>query len=72
VQAAWCIVRRRRRVETAALRAWTDGIASRRGRSIAVVALARRLAGMLFAIWRDGSVYDGTKVRGPLPARRAA
>ena len=72
VQAAWCIVRRRKRVETAALRAWADGIASRRGRSIAVVVLARRLAGILFAIWRDGSVYDATKVRGPLPARRAA
>jgi transposase len=72
VQAAWCILRRRKRTETAALRAWADRIASRRGRSIAVVALAQRLAGILFAIWRDGTVYDATKVRGPLPARRAA
>ena len=72
VQAAWCILRRRKRPQTAALRDWAERIAGRRGRSIAVVALARRLAGILFAIWRDGSVYDATKVRGPLPARRAA
>ena len=38
VQAAWCILRRRKRVETAALRDWADRIASRRGRSIAAVA----------------------------------
>jgi hypothetical protein len=49
VQAAWCILRRRKRTETVALRAWADRIASKRGRSIAVVALARRLAGILFA-----------------------
>jgi transposase len=72
VQAAWCILRRRQRPETAALRDWADRIAGRRGRSVAAVALARRLAGILFAIWRDGTVYDATKVRGPLTARRAA
>jgi len=72
VQAAWCILRRRQRPETAALRDWADRIAGRRGRSIAAVALARLLAGILFAIWRDGTVSDATKVRGPLPARRAA
>ena len=31
----------------------------------------RRLAGILFAIWRDGTDYDMTKVRGPLTGRRA-
>jgi transposase len=72
VQAAWCILRRRKRLETVALRDWADGIAGRRGRAIAAVALARRLAGILFAMWRDGTVYDATKVRGPLTARRAA
>jgi hypothetical protein len=35
----------------------------RRGKRIAIVALARKLAGILYAIWRDGSVYD--------PARNA-
>ena len=41
----------------ASLKAWADGIAQRRGRSIAAVALARRLAGMLYAMWRDGEDY---------------
>jgi transposase len=72
VQAAWCILRRRKSLETVALRDWADGIAGRRGRAIAAVALARRLAGILFAMWRDGTIYDATKVRGPLPAPRAA
>jgi len=27
----------------------------------AIVALARKLAGILFAIWRNGSVYDGSR-----------
>lgn len=72
VQAAWCILRRRKRLETVALRDWAEGIAGRRGRAIAAVALARRLAGILFAMWRDGTVYDATKVRGPRPVPRAA
>ena len=53
VEAAWRIVRSRT-VETAALRAWALRIALRRGQRIAVVALARRLAGILYAMWRDG------------------
>jgi hypothetical protein len=28
---------------------------------IAIVALARKLAGILFAIWRDGTVYDAAR-----------
>ena len=68
VQAAWCILRRRRKPETAALRDWADRIAGRRGRSIAAVALARRLAGILFALWRDRTAYDASKVRGSAPA----
>src|SRR5882724_5621111 len=42
---------------TAALREWAGRIAARRGKGIAVVALARRLAGVLFALLRDGTVY---------------
>jgi len=72
VQAAWGILRRRQRLETAALRDWAERMAGRRGRAIAAVALARRLAGILFAIWRDGTDYDVTKVRGPLTGRGAA
>ena len=43
---------------TAALRDWAGCIAARRGKKIAVVALARRLAGILFALLRDATVYE--------------
>jgi transposase len=56
VQAAWSVWRSRT-ASTAELRSWTDGIARRRGRNIAVVALARRLARIVFAIWRDETVF---------------
>ena len=36
-----------------------------RGDRIAIVALARRLCGVLWAIWRDGSAYDPTRVGQP-------
>ena len=36
---------------------WAVAIALRRGRFVAVVALARKLAGVLYAIWRDGTSY---------------
>ena len=48
------------------LKTWAEGIALRRGRSIAAVALARRLAGILYARWRDGEDY-----RAPRPAASA-
>lgn len=56
VEAAWR-VRRSRHPAHAPLRAWAARIEARRGRRIAVVALARRLAGILYALWRDGSPY---------------
>ncbi len=43
----------------AGLRDWAERIAARRGRKIAVVALARRLAGILCARLRDGTRYEG-------------
>jgi transposase len=55
VQGAWACWRSHR---SASLRAWVDRLAARRGRRIAVVALARRLSRILFALWRDGSVFD--------------
>lgn len=57
VEVAWRILRSRR-AETAALRTWAERIALRRGKRIAVVALARRLAGILYAMWRDGQSYQ--------------
>lgn len=56
VEAGWRIMRSRRS-ECAALRAWAVQIAARRGKRIAVVALARRLSGILYAMWRDGTDY---------------
>lgn len=42
----------------AALRAWAAGIAGRRGKKVATIALARRLAGILYAMWRDEVDYQ--------------
>jgi transposase len=64
VEAGWRILRSKS-PETAALRAWALKIAARRGNRIAVVALARRLAGILYAMWRDNVPYNPTKLRGP-------
>jgi transposase len=64
VEAGWRILRSKG-AETVALRAWGRTIAARRGQRIAVVALARRLAGILYAMWRDGRPYDPSTLRGP-------
>ncbi len=40
------------------LQAWAERIAARRGKRVAVVALARRLAGILYAMMRDGTEFD--------------
>lgn len=63
VEAAWRVLRSKK-PETAALRTWALRIAARRGKRIAAVALARRLAGILYAMWRDGVPYDAGKIRG--------
>ena len=59
IQAAWVCWRH---PGSAMLKAWTDRLAARRGKRIAVVALARRLSRILFAIWRDGSTFDAMKL----------
>ena len=66
VEAAWRILRSKSD-DTAALRAWALMIAARRGKRIAVVALARRLAGILYAMWRDGQPYNAANLRMPRP-----
>lgn len=60
VEAAWGVLRSKR-PDTADLRAWAERIAVRRGRRTAVVALARRLAGILYAMWRDGTAYGAPR-----------
>jgi transposase len=56
VQAAWTIVRTANPDDP--LRRWAEAVAARRSKRVAVIALARRLAGILWAMWRDGTVYD--------------
>ncbi len=67
VEAAWRVLRTKDPA-AAPLRTWAERIAQRRGRAIAAVALARRLAGILYAMWRDGADY---RVPGP-PAAAVA
>jgi transposase len=57
VQAALSILHRRR-PEAEALRIWGKRLAARRGKKVATVALARRLAGILYALLRDGTTYN--------------
>jgi len=45
------------------LRAWANAITHRRGRKVAMVALARRLARILFGMWRDQTEYQPKRVR---------
>ena len=60
VQSAWCILRMRDTSDP--IKVWADALAERRGKRIAVVAIARRIAGVLWAMWRDGTVYDAKVV----------
>lgn len=68
VQACW-VIWRTPAAGSATLPAWVRRLAERRGRRIAIVALARRLARILFAMWRDGE--DFTATRRPAAARAA-
>jgi transposase len=55
LQAAWAWWRSRPQ-EPAVL--WAKQVEHRRGRKIAIVALARKLAGILFAMWRTQTPYN--------------
>jgi transposase len=57
VQAAWS-ARRWRPKDPMVL--WSLEVEKRRGKNIAVMALARKMAGILFAIWRKGTTYDAS------------
>lgn len=59
VQAAWACWRSK---QSATLRAWVERLAARRGRRIAVVARARRLSRVLYALWRDGTTFAVKKL----------
>jgi transposase len=55
VQAAWTAMRC---APNDPMVRWANQVADRRGKQIAVVALARKLAGILFALWRDQTTYS--------------
>jgi transposase len=59
IQAAWVCWRSSRH---GPLQTWTDQVAARRGKRIAVVALARRLSRILYALWRDETAFDRSRV----------
>lgn len=59
-QAAW-VLRLSRPLDP--MSQWAMQIELRRGKHVATTALARKLAGVLFALWRDGSRYE------PRPAK---
>ena len=63
VLARW-VCWRGRSAAGAALRPWAQMLAARRGRRIAIIALARRLTRVLYAMWRDQTEFT--------PRRRAA
>jgi transposase len=64
IQAALSIMRLRD-PRAAGLRTWALRIAGRRGRTVAAVALARRLAGILWAMLRDDATYDPQRWAAP-------
>ena len=55
MQAAWNI-RRLRPLDP--ISQWSMEIEKRRVKFVATVAVARKLAGILFALWRDGARYE--------------
>jgi len=55
VQAAWVA---RRYYKDHPMVAWSYEVEGRRGKHVAVMALARKLAGVLYAMWRDASPYE--------------
>jgi transposase len=55
VQSAWVA---RRYYKDHPLVLWSFEVEKRRGKRVAVMALARRLVGVLYAMWRDQKPYD--------------
>jgi len=62
IQAAWAAYLRR---PNEPMVKWAQQIADRRGKFIAIVALARKMAGILYALWRDKTSYRSEKSAKP-------
>ena len=67
VQAAWTA---RRSAKNDPMVLWAKEVEKRRGVKVAIVALARKIAGILFALWRDRTLYSPK--RGASPAEPCA
>jgi transposase len=67
VQAAWAA---RRAKGLHPMVEWSLEVEKRRGKRVAVLALARKIAGILYAIWRDGTFYDRSH-KAPQPSANA-
>jgi hypothetical protein len=64
-------IRYSRVAETLGLRMWAKRIETRRGKAVATVALARKVAGILFAMLRDKTPFDPAKQAGTPTAMAA-
>ena len=60
VQAAWTVMRKTPETD---MGRWARQLAERRNSSIAALGLARKLSGILFALWRDGTTYEASPGR---------
>jgi transposase len=61
VQAAWSMMR----TSNDPIAHWARDLATRKHKFVAVVALARKLTGILYAIWRDGTTYRARQEESP-------
>lgn len=64
-QAAWSLYLHRPRDPMVQ---WAKRIAARRGPQIAIMALARKLAHVLYAMWKHETIYDPTRAAQPVAA----
>lgn len=71
VEAAWTI-QRSVQPEVVPLQSWARRIRDRRGKRVATVALGRRVAGILYAMWRDETDYSPERLRTGRPRHQAA
>jgi ABC-type nitrate/sulfonate/bicarbonate transport system substrate-binding protein len=57
-QAAWSMTRCR---PNDPIVQWFKQVAGRRGKKVAITALSRKMAGILYAMWRDQKSYNPSK-----------
>jgi transposase len=64
-QAAWSLYLHRPRDPMVQ---WAKQVATRRGSQVAIMALARKLAHVLYALWKHGTTYDPVRGARPIAA----